>query len=212
MKSHKRTLVLIVLLSASTSSMADLIVNGDFNNGNTGFTSGYTFASTNTGSSQYFIGTDPVLWNFRFDSFGDHTTGTGNMMMVNGSTIANRVVWSETVTVAQNTPYQFSGWVSSLLTYPNPARLQLFANDSQIGSDISASTTGGVWEPFSAQWNSGGSTSVTLEIFDTNLAITPNDFGLDDLSFTAIPIPAAVLLFASGLLGLVGVARRKNPT
>ena len=34
--------------------------------------------------------------------------------------------------------------------------------------------------------------------------------GLDDLSFTAVPVPAAVWLFSSGLIGLVGLARRKN--
>ena len=32
----------------------------------------------------------------------------------------------------------------------------------------------------------------------------------DYFSFTAIPIPASVWLFGSGLLGLVGMARRKN--
>jgi len=31
----------------------------------------------------------------------------------------------------------------------------------------------------------------------------------DDLTFSAVPIPPALYLFASGLLGLVGVARRK---
>ena len=32
----------------------------------------------------------------------------------------------------------------------------------------------------------------------------------DDVSLTAVPVPAAVWLFGSGLLGLVGMARRKK--
>jgi hypothetical protein len=31
-------------------------------------------------------------------------------------------------------------------------------------------------------------------------------------TITSVPLPAAVWLFGSGLLGLVGIARRKNST
>ena len=34
--------------------------------------------------------------------------------------------------------------------------------------------------------------------------------GLDSVSLSAVPVPAAVWLFGSGLLGLIGVARRKS--
>jgi hypothetical protein len=33
---------------------------------------------------------------------------------------------------------------------------------------------------------------------------------MDDVSLTAVPVPAAVWLFGSGILGLVGVARRRK--
>ena len=36
------------------------------------------------------------------------------------------------------------------------------------------------------------------------------DFAMDDFSFSAVPIPPALYLFGSGLLGLVGVAKRKK--
>ena len=35
---------------------------------------------------------------------------------------------------------------------------------------------------------------------------------IDDFGFSAVPVPAAAWLFGSGLLGLVGIARRKKTT
>ena len=37
-----------------------------------------------------------------------------------------------------------------------------------------------------------------------------SNLGIDNVSVSAVPVPAAVWLFGSGLLGLVGVARRKK--
>ncbi len=39
---------------------------------------------------------------------------------------------------------------------------------------------------------------------------TPAYFAIDDLTISAVPVPAAVWLFGTGLLGLVAVARRKS--
>ena len=40
-------------------------------------------------------------------------------------------------------------------------------------------------------------------------AVDPAGLGYDNFSFNAVPVPAAVWLFGSGLLGLIGLARRK---
>jgi len=46
---------------------------------------------------------------------------------------------------------------------------------------------------------------------DVNWTFSANDIGSSySMTITAVPVPAAVWLFGSGLLGLVGVARRKN--
>jgi len=202
--------IFMLMMGVSTPSMSNLVLNGDFSAGNSGFNSDYTFVTTNTTAGEYGIGIDPNLWASVFDSFGDHTTGTGNMMFVNGASIANQVVWTQNVSVTPNTLYDFSGWVSSLLSYPNPAVLQLFVNGSQVGANITASTVGGVWEQFSGQWDSGTSSLASLAIYDINLAFAPNDFALDDLSFTVVPIPAAGWLFASGVAGLAVLVRRRR--
>ena len=50
--------------------------------------------------------------------------------------------------------------------------------------------------------------SVNLVQDDPNIAVSLSMAG--DLNSAVVPIPAAVWLFGSGLMGLVGVARRKK--
>jgi hypothetical protein len=59
-----------------------------------------------------------------------------------------------------------------------------------------------------------GLTGTTFEFFNPNTGGTStvsNDkqFYINTLEVTAVPVPAAVWLFGTGLMGLVGVARRK---
>ena len=87
----------------------DLIVNGSFTAGNTGFTTDYTFLDpSNTGvwtlgpPYMYTVGTNPGLYHSAWmPGFGDHTTGTGKMMIVNGSSngAPPEVVWAQDVTL-----------------------------------------------------------------------------------------------------------------
>ena len=50
----------------------------------------------------------------------------------------------------------------------------------------------------------------------TEIAISTDAFdgadsiGIDNFTIDSVPLPAAVWLFGSGLLGLIGIARRKK--
>ena len=57
--------------------------------------------------------------------------------------------------------------------------------------------------------------TATLAAGDVNFGLRTTDTGtysiaFDEFSITAVPVPAAVWLFGSGLIGLVGIARRKK--
>ena len=186
------------------------IVNGDFELGNTGFNSAYTFVSSTTllGAGQYTLVTDPSTSHTHQSvvSYGDHTSGSGLMMMVNGAT-SPITVWSQLVTLTPNTTYKFSGFQSTWLG--DLTQLDIRVDGSSIGVATYA-PYGGIWEEFSFLFNSGSLTSATIEIVDLNLVYGGNDFALDDLSISKAPIPPAVWLFGSGLLGLIGISRRKN--
>ena len=96
----------------------DLVINGNFSSGNIGFTTNYIPGNggaygllTDPGTAA--VNNNPSAVHNNFQSFGDHTTGSGNMLICNGSTTANDIVWSQTINLNPNTNYLFSAWVAS---------------------------------------------------------------------------------------------------
>ncbi len=171
----------------SLSTGTNLITNGNFSLGNTGFTSQYLYTNNNTAAAEYFIGTDPSAWYFAHSPCTDHTSGIGNMMMVNGSAIPNLEVWKTIVPVTTNTNYAFSVWICSI-SNPNPAQLAFSINGNDIGGLITASIPTCNWNQFYTTWNSGTATSATISILNKNIIAFGNDFALDDISFAPFTV------------------------
>lgn len=173
---------------------SNLVVNGDFESGNTGFTSAYVYGTGGTygllsTEGQFAIATSPSLAHNNFLNCADHTpTGVGNMLIANGSGILNTSVWCQTVAITPNTDYLFSTWFMNALNDANVSNLQFFINDVQIGGIFSSSPSGCIWEEFDETWNSGSATVANLCIKNQNTTIGGNDFALDDIKFQAICI------------------------
>ena len=162
----------------------NLVTNGDFSAGNTGFNSGYVSTFPNTNEGQYWVGTNPSTWNGGMSNCTG-PGGSGNILMVNGSPATDVTVWSQTVTVAPNTNYDFSVWISSL-TASNPAQLQFSINGINLGNAIVAGGTTCRWDRFSSTWNSGSSTTAAIAVVNRNTIAAGNDFALDDIRFSTV--------------------------
>src|SRR5262245_4163680 len=191
-------IVVSCLVTVPGFAAANLLVNGDFSSGNAGFTTGYSFAPSGQSAviSTYGIRSSSIDFNSGYNSFGDHTTGSGKMMLIDGSGAAETVAWSETVTVETNKTYVFSGWAASS-DGSNPATLHVTINGTQVGADLQLSSTGGQWQKFSFAWSSGPSQSAQISIVDANLIALGNDFALDDVAFSlseVVPVTAAIYL------------------
>jgi len=170
---------------------SNVIVNGDFESGDVGFSTDYVYGTGGTygllsTEGQYAISTSPSFVHNNFMYCSDHTSGSGNMLIVNGSSTSSTNVWCQTVTILPNTDYSFSCWVSNALNDFNVADLQFYVNGSPIGSIFSPSTSGCLWQQYSNLWNSGSLTSVNLCIVDQSIATSGNDFALDDIVFAPI--------------------------
>lgn len=170
----------------ATNPAHELIKNGDFSMGDTLFNSSYIYSSSSLLlEGRYWVGNNPNTVHYAFSSCGDHTSGSGNMMVVNGSTSNNAVIWSQTVNVTKNTDYAFSTWITSV-TSSNVAELKFDINGTQIGNLISPSSACCTWSQFYVVWNSGNNTTATISIVNKNTLANGNDYALDDISFAPL--------------------------
>ena len=177
----------VYTLSVLSLSNDNLISNGDFSAGDTGFTSDYIYGTGGgvgllSNEGQYAIASNAGTTHNQFANCNDHTGG-GNMMVVNASGDASNI-WCQNIMVDANTDYFFSAWVTSV-TSQNPAQLQFSVNGVQLGSPFNASAATCNWQQFSAGWSSGTATSVEICVVNTNFTPAGNDFALDDISFQA---------------------------
>ena len=172
-------------LSVESISEVELIFNGDFSAGDTGFTSDYIYGTGGgvgllSNEGQYAVVDDAGDTHNQFAHCSDHTGG-GNMMVVNASGDLSNL-WCQQVTVSENTDYQFSAWVTSV-TSQNPAQLQFSINGVLLGDPYNASPSTCQWQSFFAEWNSGNATDAEICVVNSNLTPAGNDFALDDISF-----------------------------
>ena len=181
------------LLTIPALTANNFVNNGDFSNGNTGFTSSYIVPGMPYGTygqlsneGTYAVTTNPNLVHTNFASFPDHTGNTGGQMMViNGASASNTSIWCETITVQPNTTYDFSAWGAST-TATNPAVLQFSINGTLLGTPLSLPGVNGQWAQFHATYASGTNTSITICINDQQTATSGNDFAIDDIAFRQI--------------------------
>lgn len=182
------------------STGPNLIYNGNFSSGATGFTSSYINSygqSNGNDKGKYFVTTDPSGWNSSAFSAncGDHTTPNvaGNMMAVDGSTQSNQIVWAQTVSVQPNTIYNFSAWAQSIHNSTNtsiPTATLIFKiGNTALPGALYPSTSKCNWRQYQTYWNSGSNTSATITITDTETSPTGNDFALDDISLSKFNSP-----------------------
>ncbi|MEY4605178.1 MAG: hypothetical protein RIT43_2470 [Bacteroidota bacterium] len=163
---------------------SNTVTNGDFSLGAVDFSSSYILSGNTQPEGTYFVTNNANSTHPGFTGF-DHTTGSGNFMVVNGSGTPGTSVWCQTITVQPNTDYVFSTWVSAL-ALGSPAQLQFSINGTVVGDVFNAPLLTGQWEEFYTTWNSGSATSATICIVNQNTSLGGNDFGIDDINFASV--------------------------
>ena len=212
-----KTLSLIFGLAlVSVSASAALITNGDFEAGNTGFTTNYTFVAAPGPNALNPEGTYTVTsagqTSNSFHSFwtpGVSPLGGNSMMLLNGLT-GSGDEWAGTATgLISGVSYTVKGWGVSVFA-ANPANLQWFIGAGSIGASVVLpGTVGAPWTAFNGTFVASGTTQALI-IRSTQTARDGNDFALDSLTITeTVPEPGTYALFAFGLVGIAAIRRRK---
>jgi hypothetical protein len=212
--------LLLAALTISGSASANLLTNGDFSAGNTGFSSGYTFVTDGTASglvpeNTYTVGQNP------FANHPSFIAATGNnFLIVNGATNANVDVYRSDLIGAAGT-YSFSGLAANVCcnntyTGPNGPSTLLFEvstdNFATFNTIASFTTTppndAGIFNPVTGAFTTTG--AFQFRIIDSSLVAGGNDFGIDDLVITAVPEPSTWAMMILGFAGIGVLAYRRN--
>jgi hypothetical protein len=186
--------LLALAAAGSVCAGTNLVVNGDFKAGATGFATDYALTNMTPYLFQNGVhgiyAVEPAASIAASSAYGDWTNITtdpkgknGNVYVADGATTAGAVVWSQTVTVKPKTKYKFSfdGAEVSNACCSN-AMLSASVN-GVVGAVL---TTTATWQKSAFVWNSKKATSATLTVIDTNTDGTYNDFTVDDFSFTQV--------------------------
>jgi hypothetical protein len=182
--------VTTVYTATSFIKTSNLVSNGDFEGTSTATMSGNTKylpwpGGVDLQEGYFAIATSPQNVHGLYAPFSDHTSGIGNMMVINGGNDTTLFLWKQSVTVTPNTNYDFSAWITT--AHPgNPPIVQFKINGTLIGTPVTVGSTVGLWQPFNATWNSGTSTSADIKIYDRNSSTGGNDFALDDIAFSTL--------------------------
>ena len=173
-------------ISTVYSLQQNILSNSDFTQGSTGFTSDYS-VSNNAGSGRYLVTNNgPKSWWVGFSACNDHTSGAGNMMLVDGASALNQNVWCQEIAVKPNTDYAFSAWLQNICTCGSPPRLQFGINGVNLGNIIDVTNTNCQWNQFYEIWNSGNNTTAKICLLNQNTNPNGNDFAIDDITFTPV--------------------------
>lgn len=203
-----------LLLSASLSQAALYNINTVMN-GSSGFNASLfhdaSGASPMSGSSLADIPSVPVVSGTYDDVSGDFTA-TMNVSTGGTFTLSGTGFLFNAGTLAMNNQLSIS--------FTNPSGV--LVND-QIGflpgyiccgltdQDPNSFVSNGNGEMIMSLWGANFGGGEFTGNYDDATGARLATYGMDlRLGLTAVPVPAAVWLFASGLIGLVGFARRKS--
>ncbi|MFY7741763.1 MAG: hypothetical protein ACOVQR_03885, partial [Flavobacterium sp.] len=173
-------------VNSSVSTPRNLLYNGNFSLGAVGFTTDYQYldpVSPFGVQGAYAVVPNAQGWFAGFSNCTDHTTGTGNMLVADGSTAngGNDRVWCQTIPVTPGQAYSFSYWVQSVAA-GNAANLEVMVNGVSIGIGTAPVATCS-WLLRLYGWNAGAATTAEICIYNRTTVASGNDFAIDDLRF-----------------------------
>jgi hypothetical protein len=189
--------VLLTLSATASQAATNLVVNGDFSQGNTGFTTGYTYVAPRSGAMMpetvYTIAADPRAVHPYWVGLGDDNA----RLIVNGATHAGVTVWQESLATTTGQAYQFSASAADVCCNgDHPGHYAASELEFQVSTDgfatfqtlatINTTPPGdaGQFQTATADFTAAG--AVQIRIIDALTGRVGNDFAIDDISVVAL--------------------------
>lgn len=172
-------------LIATYTDDVNLIVNGDFEDGNNDFDTTYDIVPGPCSpgfelcDGYYAIWDETGQGHPAFASCGDHTSGSGLMMAINGI-VGIPELWCQEVCLDPDASYILSGWGTSVIA-DSPAQLSFTVDGDFVGDEVDLGTNLCNWVEFTGEFDADGENSVEICIYNENPDMQGNDFAIDDI-------------------------------
>lgn len=218
-------------IAGAAAAGPNLIVNGDFSAGDTGFTTDYDFITNPGSTSLEPEGTITIADNpFSVHPYWVDLGNTNNpMLIVNGATSGSPTIWEETnISVGAGKTYSFSATVMDICcnsTYgananaPSEIKFQISTDGGADWTDLAGYTTkpgavaqsgdSGIPVTIYGSFHSAVLGQLAIRAINGVSAAGGNDFALDNISLST-PEPAAWALMLVGMGALGGALRARR--
>jgi gliding motility-associated-like protein len=168
-----------------TYPSGNLVTNGDFSAGNSGFSSQFTYSLFSVQNEGYYtVGTNASWYHPQFQG-----TGSGNFLIANagyGSWVNGQTdVWCQTIPCCPGQTYTLS-FRARTLSNDLPGRAVWLMDGALVNwPDFTFPAFGAGWQQFTTSWTAGpGQTSVNACIHITSADGVGDDMGIDDINIS----------------------------
>ena len=195
MKKYAVLLALAVSLLLVQAAAANLVVNGGFESGK--FLPGWTYSATLDYAGVDKFPPDLPHSGIFYGYFGNYNTRDNTTLMG---------FLSQTIATTPGASYEVSFW---LWSYGVPGNISNQFQAKWDGNIIFAQTDiPGDWPVIYTQYQFTEVATGSSTVLEFGLSNVPGWMYMDDISVNQVPIPGAVWLLGSGLVGLAGLRRK----
>ena len=193
------------LLAEASVINNNLVLNGDFENGNVDFRSDLNYTTTNTRGAEYkidnYVNSDNSYWATEYPQHANtQCSGDGDFLYADGffsMPTENNIIWQQDLQIVKNKEYTFTfdhANISWNGTADNDNRVadidaifEVYVENQLIGQFTTQGNGEyeGVcrWATDTATWTSQISGNLSLEIRQKEFSGVGNDFALDNIRF-----------------------------
>lgn len=171
----------------------NLIRNGNFEEGNSHFSSDLTYDSSEVLPGHYSVTNDASTLNPTFIQLSGHTTGNDRYFVGDPAGNEDEKIWCSEVSVTPQTEYEFAVWVAiAHRSHDNASEIIFSVNGSKVGD--AASLRNQNWVQYKWKWQSGSmSGNISLCLVNDVLTSSGNDLAIDDVEFYSLTLKPTVI-------------------